>query len=169
MVRAKLRTAAVLVLAATVVAIGIGGLLHQAWATAPHQKGGPEKEQAREKEIAELVRGLAPADVKWDGQWIGIVAHLDSERAKRLGAIGEPAIPALIRAVSDREKFASAHAILTMIASGSMPDFVPCGNGIAVEIPAKGPVVIDRAQRVNLQRRWQKWYEMNPRPQQLPD
>jgi RNA polymerase sigma factor (sigma-70 family) len=136
----------------------------------PEQKvHGPEMKQASKKEITELVKGLCQADVKWDGQWIGIVAILHSERARRLGAIGEPAIPELIQAMSDKEKFASAHAILTMIASGGQPkDLVPCANGIVVDLPAEGPVSINPAQRFDLKRRWQKWYETSPRPKSLP-
>jgi RNA polymerase sigma factor (sigma-70 family) len=75
-------------------------------------------DEAKAKEIMDLVRELSMADVSWDGQWFGIVATLQSERAKRLAAVGEPAIPDLIRAMADEKKFASAHAILTTIAFG---------------------------------------------------
>jgi RNA polymerase sigma factor (sigma-70 family) len=169
--KVKIATAAFLAVAA--LGMGVGGLLRQAPAAGQPQAAPaaprPETKQGGKMEIAELVRGLSPADVRWDGQWVGIVAILRGERAKRLGAIGEPAIPELIQAMSDGEKFAPAHAILTMLASGGRPDDpVVCNNGIAVFLPADGPVSIDPAQRFELKRRWQKWYERSPRPKELP-
>jgi hypothetical protein len=132
-------------------------------------RASPEKKQPSEKEITELVRGLSKDDVTWSGQWIGIVAFLNTNRAKKLGAIGEPAIPELIKVMSEKEQFASAHAILTKIATGSPPDFVLCNNHwIGVFIPADGPITIDPAQRFDLKRRWQKWQETSPRPKSLP-
>jgi hypothetical protein len=127
------------------------------------------KTKVADKEIEELVRGLSQADVKWDGQYLGIVAHLHSERAKKLGAIGDPAVPALVKALADKERFASAHAILAMIASGSPPEYVLFNDyPIAVFLPADGKTFIDPAQRFDLQRRWQKWLETNPRPKSSP-
>jgi RNA polymerase sigma factor (sigma-70 family) len=127
------------------------------------------KPRVADKEIEDLVRGLSQADVKWDGQYFGIVAHLQSERAKKLGAIGEPAIPALIKALTDKDRFASAHAILAMIASGSPPEYVLFnGYPIDVFLPADGKTFIDPAQRFDLKRRWQKWLETSPSPKKLP-
>jgi RNA polymerase sigma factor (sigma-70 family) len=131
---------------------------------APGEKG----REPGEKEIRDLVRGLSQADVKWSGQWIGFVAHLQSDRARKLGAIGAPAIPALIEALSDKDRFASAHAILTMIAFGGVPELIPCNNGIFIDIPADGPIRIDAKQRFELKRRWEKWHQTSPRPKRLP-
>ena len=130
---------------------------------------GAEKARASKRESAKLVRGLTQADVRWDGQYLGITAVLQSKRAKRLAAIGAPAVPELIQAMSDKEKFASAHALLTLIASGGKAgDPVICNNGIAVYLPAEGPVSIDPAQRFELQKRWEKWSKRTPRPKALP-
>jgi RNA polymerase sigma factor (sigma-70 family) len=184
MLRTKIRAAALALLAVAVLGMGLGGLLgamqaaerakagaSQPAAPGPEKKGeGPERRPAGNREIAGLVQGLSQADVAWDGQWLGIVAVLRSARARRLAAIGAPAVPELIRALSDERKFASAHAILTKIASGGQPagDLVPCANGIVVHLPAEEPVSIDPAQRFELKRRWQKWYETSPRPRSLP-
>jgi hypothetical protein len=121
----------------------------------------------KQREAATLVRGLGEADVSWDGQYIGIVAHLRSERAKRLAAIGEPAIPALIHALGNERQYASAHAILTDI-SRVQHTFVPY-NGLRVNFTADGKRVFYPDDRPVLARRWQRWYAARPRPRALPE
>src|SRR5262249_44951072 len=106
-------------------------------------------------------------DVSWDGQWVGIVAYLRSDRAKRLAAIGEPAVPELIKALAAKEKYASAHAILTQI-SNVKYEAVPY-NGLRVTFHSDGKREFCPEDRTALARRWQQWYSASPRPKTLPE
>jgi hypothetical protein len=118
------------------------------------------------QQIKPLVNELTNSDVKWDGQYIGIVATLNSNRAKRLLEIGEPAIPELIAAISDESKFAAAHAILTYISKVEFTT-IPW-NGLEVDLTPDGKTVFNPDQRFDLAKRWHQWYTSTPRPNTLP-
>ena len=78
----------------------------------------------------------------WDGQFVGIVAHLKSDRARRLATIGTPAIPELVAALSDWSKTASAHAVLLTMISRVERETVPY-NGLRVTFTADGRTLFD--------------------------
>ncbi|HBR73492.1 MAG TPA: hypothetical protein DEA78_07185 [Cyanobacteria bacterium UBA11159] len=124
-----------------------------------------EKEE-REREVKQLVKELTNNDITWDGQDIGIVAILKSNRAKRLVEIGEPAIPELIAAMSDESKFAVAHVILTYISKVEFTT-IPW-NGLEVNLSFDGRTLFNPDQRFDLVKRWHQWYRSTPRPNTLP-
>ena len=61
------------------------------------------------------VERLRNDEVRWDGTWAGLVPHTEGRNGKSLLELGERAIPALVAALDDPEKFAAAHVLLTLI------------------------------------------------------
>ncbi len=118
-----------------------------------------------EKKVKTLVKELTNSDIKWDGQDIGIMATLNTNRSRQLLQIGEPAIPELIAAISDESKFASAHVILTYISKVEFTT-IPW-NGLEVNFTADGKTVFKSEQRFDLVKKWHKWYTSMPRPNTL--
>jgi hypothetical protein len=114
------------------------------------------------------IRALSNSDIEWHGTAQGFYASLRTERAKRLaGADAKAMIGRLLPALSEADKFAAAHVLLTSLSHVEYSSF-PNWNGLRVDIRQDGAVVIDEEQRHELARRWQRWYQMNPRPPTLP-
>jgi len=119
-------------------------------------------------ELDELVEGLSNADVVWDGTNLGLAPTVTSPTGERLVRLGLAAGRHLVAAMSDPDRFVVAHVILTRgsgVAFGAYPEW----NGLAVSLTADGGVDIDPAQRSVLARRWQRWFDTDPHPRQLPD
>jgi hypothetical protein len=110
---------------------------------------------------------LSNADLQWDGTYVGLRAAVDSAEADRIRQRGDRAVPELIAALADEDRFAVAHVLLTEITRISHERF-PTWNGLAVDIAADGTVTVEPAQRFDLARRWQRWYGTEPRPDRLP-
>jgi hypothetical protein len=117
-----------------------------------------------EEETESLVGSLANADVRWDGTPVGLSPAL-SESARAVLDRGDAAFPALIDALRDESRFAVAHVLLTLM-SGVRHGTVPW-NGLDVDLNADGTARIDPAQRERLERRWRRWMESTPRPDEL--
>ena len=114
------------------------------------------------------IRDLSNSDVEWHGTPEGLYAALATERAKRIAkADAATAIPELINALSDANKFVAAHVLLTSL-SGVEYSAFPSWNSLQVDIKADGQIIIDSEQRHELVRRWQRWYQTNPHPSTLP-
>jgi hypothetical protein len=114
------------------------------------------------------IGNLSNSDVEWHGTAEGFHAALATERAKRLAkADAEAIVPELINALFDANKFVAAHVLLTSLSSVEYSAF-PSWNGLQVDIQADGHTIIDSEQRHELARRWQRWYQTNPRPSTLP-
>jgi RNA polymerase sigma factor (sigma-70 family) len=131
------------------------------------QPSGETKADKQAREAQELVKGLTMKDVQWNFGTLGIMAIMKSDRAKRLVEIGEPAIPALISAMSDKNRYAPAHAILTEISKVSCKT-IPY-NGMSITMTADNKIVLVPQERKHLAQRWQRWYHTKPRPTTLPD
>jgi hypothetical protein len=127
----------------------------------------PRDRGTQARQAKELVRGLSRADVEWHFGTLGISAYLTSDRAQKLRKIGEPAIPELIRALGDVDKYPSAHAILTEI-SGVEYRNIPY-NGMSVTCTAANEILFRPEERFRLEQRWQRWYSSRPIPKTLPD
>ena len=113
------------------------------------------------------VEDLSNDDVQWHGTAEGLHAAWATDRARRLAAMNPEAIvPELITALSDAEKFAAAHALLTSLTGVQYTAF-PSWNGLRVDIGVDGHATIDPAQRHGLARRWQHWRDTIPRPSAL--
>jgi hypothetical protein len=114
------------------------------------------------------ISDLSNGDVEWHGTAEGLYAALATERARRLAKTDAVAIiPELINALSDANKFVASHVLLTSLSHVEYSAF-PSWNGLQVDIQPDGQIVINSEQRHELARRWQHWYQTNPRPSALP-
>jgi hypothetical protein len=114
------------------------------------------------------ISDLSNDDVEWHGTPEGLYAAVATERAKRLAKADAAAtIPELINALSDANKFAAAHVLLTSLSRVEYSAF-PSWNGLQVDTEADGQIIIDSEQRHELVLRWQRWYQTNPHPSTLP-
>jgi hypothetical protein len=117
--------------------------------------------------MSQLVEEITNTDVKWNGNYVGLSPILTNDAAKRLIELGEQAIPSVLVALSDPDKFVTAHVILTQVSKVEYQAF-PAWNGLVVDVAADGSVNIDPDQRLDLVRRWERWYQTKPRPKALP-
>lgn len=127
------------------------------------------EQEAAATEADRLARELRNADIRWDGTYFGIMPQLATERAQRLLLLGEAAIPALLAALDDQERFAAAHVLLTEISGVEFAASAGQYNGLKVELPASGAATLDPAQRAELTARWRKWSMASPRAPTLPE
>ncbi len=109
---------------------------------------------------------LSNADVRWEGTAVGLEPTLTGEAA-RLLKMGDGALPELMQALSDPDKYVGAHVVLTKL-SGVEYESFPAWNGLEVILAADGTVRIDPAQQAVLIKRWQRWYQTLPHPTALP-
>lgn len=117
--------------------------------------------------MSTLTAKLSNADVRWDGTLSGLTPTLTGEAATQLLQLGDQAVPELLEALSDPDKFVAAHVILTRL-SGVQYQAFPAWNGLEVVLAADGTVSIDPAQQPVLIERWQRWYQTRPHPTALP-
>lgn len=117
--------------------------------------------------MSTLIEILSNADVRWDGTIVGLTPTLTGEAARQLLDMGDEAVPELLEALSDPDKFVSAHVILTKL-SGVEYQAFPAWNDLEVVLAADGTVSIDPAQQPVLIERWQRWYKTQPHPAALP-
>jgi hypothetical protein len=94
--------------------------------------------------------------VEWHGTRYGLMPRLSAE-AERIAARGEEAIPGLLHALRDPDRFVAAHVLLTQIAGDEYETF-PSWNGLRVSLEPDDGVAVDPGQREQLARRWQGWY-----------
>ena len=110
---------------------------------------------------------LTNTDVRWTGDYVGLSPVLSGDAGARAAELGQADIPDLLAALSDPGRFVVAHVILTRL-SGVEYQAFPDWNGLAVELGADGTTRIDPGQRTELARRWEHWYQTEPRPGALP-
>ncbi len=102
--------------------------------------------------LADHVAALRNDDISWDGTWIGLWPRL-SDRAARIEAFGDAAIPLLKSALENEDQYVAAHVLLTCLTG---EPFCPSGgkyNGLAVALYADGRTVI-HDQRASIRQRW---------------
>jgi hypothetical protein len=114
------------------------------------------------------IRGLSNGDVVWDGNTFGLHPAIESDAAKAARAQGAAAIPGLLEALDDPDRFVAAHVVLTQVAGVTYSAF-PAWNGLAVLLEADGTTEIDPGQRAVLARRWRRWVGESPRQAALPE
>lgn len=119
-------------------------------------------------EADRLAREIRNTDIQWDGTYVGLMPRLATERANRLLTLGEAAIPSLLAALDDAERFAAAHVLLTRISGVEFEAGAGQYNGLRVELLANGAAKLDPAQRAELAARWRKWSVATPRMPRLP-
>jgi hypothetical protein len=116
--------------------------------------------------VSALIANLSNADVQWHGTPIGLMPIL-SGAANQLLEMGYEAVPGLLNALSDPDKYVGAHVVLTKI-SGVQYQAFPAWNGLEVVLAADGTASIDPDQQPVLIRRWRSWYHAEPHPAALP-
>jgi len=105
--------------------------------------------------------------IQWHGTRYGLMPSL-SEEAERIVRQGEVAIPALMHALRDPDRFVTAHVLLTRI-TGVQHESFPSWNGLEISLESNGEVEFAADQRERLARRWQRWYSVEPPPDALAD
>lgn len=118
--------------------------------------------------MAELIQNISNDDIRWDANFAGLAPTVTGDAATHLPEIGENAVAELLIALSDPEKFVSAHVLLTQM-TGMEHEVFPTWNGLTVDIQADGTVDIPSGQRSVLANRWRKWHQISPRPRKLPE
>jgi hypothetical protein len=117
--------------------------------------------------VTTLLADLSNSNVQWDGNRFGLMPTLSGAAANQLLDMGPAALPALLEALSDPDKFVSAHVVLTKLSGVEYQSF-PAWNGLEVILSADGTVSIDPAQQPVLIERWRRWYQTEPHPAVLP-
>ena len=105
-------------------------------------------------------------DVVWDTNYFGMAPTVPQSAIDRVFELGEAAIPELIDALADPDRFVAAHILLTQV-SGVEYEVEDSWNGLEVELAATGEATIDAEQRHRLTERWRVWHEASPRPRTL--
>ncbi len=135
---------AVIVLVAAVTAFGC---------EQPAPSDGQDK-AAADPSAARHAKAMTNADIRWDGQTLGLTAQVKGEPARKLLKIGQPATDALRASLDDANKFAAAHVVLTRIHIESPRITAGEWNGLRVKLLADGTTQIDPAQRAALKKYW---------------
>jgi hypothetical protein len=117
--------------------------------------------------MQQSIRALSNDQVAWEGGPSGLAPTLIGEAAEKLAEKRDQAIPALVAALSDPDRFVAAHILLTRL-SGVEHSAFPAWNGLVVDLRADGTVALDLAQRFTLARRWERWARASPHPKTLP-
>lgn len=110
---------------------------------------------------------LTTIRVEWEGREEGLTPIFVEGNPEAILELKEKAIRDLIDALSDKHLFVSAHVLLTQI-SGIEYQAFPTWNGLKVEMASDGTVTINPDQRYESARRWERWYQTEPRPKELP-
>ena len=105
-------------------------------------------------------------DVTWDANFLGLAPSVPQSATEQAFELGDAAIPELIEALADPERFVAAHVLLTQV-SGVEYEVEESWNGLEVELAPTGEARIDPEQRHHLADRWRAWHEASPRPKSL--
>lgn len=117
--------------------------------------------------MSQLIECISNADVVWEADFAGLAPTVTGGEARRILEADESPIADLLPALSDPEKFVAAHVLLTRLTRVDYESF-PTWNGLAVDIAADGTATIPSGQCHTLARRWHRWHQTTPRPNQLP-
>lgn len=138
-----------------------------ACAPRPAEKDGARRAASRPS-LPELIQALSNQQVLWDGSPVGYMPFLQGEAPQRVLEQGGAALPALLDALEDPERFVVAHVLLTHLAGVRYQAF-PRWNGLALELREDLPPAVEPSQRFALEKRWRRWAASHPRPDTLPD
>ena len=103
---------------------------------------------------AALVAMLTNADVKWDGNTLGLSPSIEGKAAKQLLDLGKQATPVLRKTLSDPGKFAAAHVLLTEIETTEYEVSASHWNKLKVDLNADGTVDLHPEQIDDIKTMW---------------
>jgi hypothetical protein len=108
---------------------------------------------------ADLVAKLDNGMVKFHGEYLGLRPEIRDDAAKKVRCLGEAAIPLLVEAMRDPQRYVIAHALLTRMSDEPYKVSAAHFNGLHVDIWPDGKVEYDEKDQPVLETRWRKWLE----------
>jgi len=115
-----------------------------------------EKADLLRAEAKTLVARLSNSDIIWDGDWIGILVKRKSKVAQSVLDLGDEATEELVKALDDKDRFAAAHVLLTLIHEVQHKRTAGMWNGLKVRLHADGRQEVFPEQIPNLKALWSK-------------
>jgi hypothetical protein len=102
------------------------------------------------------VAKIKNSDISWDGTYVGLIPRITGAGSAEVLKVGDAAVPALIGALDEPDKFAAAHVLLTQIqmAGVDRPLSASQWNGLRVDLSADGSVRVYPEQREELKAFW---------------
>ncbi len=109
---------------------------------------------ASKSDPTDLVALLANTDIRWDGTYLGLHPFVEGKSAKQLLGLGKQASPALRKALSNPDKFAAAHVLLTQIEKKEYQMSASHWNNLKVDLHADGTVNLHLEQIDKIKAMW---------------
>ncbi len=106
---------------------------------------------------------ISNADVAWDGTYFGLFPSLHGASLK-VSPEDISAVPALVDALSDPQRFVAAHVLLTQICGGEYALSAAAWSGLSVRLLSDGRAEISEQQIPKLQQLWSSRPCPNPPP-----
>ncbi len=102
------------------------------------------------------VSAIRNSDISWDGNLLGLMPQIHGSGSKKVLELGKAAVPDLVRALDDPDRFAAAHVLLTEIEMAGVSRRLDAAqwNGMRVELFADGSVRLHPEQREELKAFW---------------
>ena len=110
--------------------------------------------QAPNEDLQLQISQLANSDIIWEGTTFGLYPAIMDKAAQNILKQGERAAPGLRDALSDPDKFAAAHVLLTMIGKKEFPASAEHWNGLRVDLEADGTVKLHPEQMAEIKKTW---------------
>ncbi len=107
------------------------------------------------KDTEQLLLNMRNSDVKWDGNFIGLLPKLNGPTLA-LQKIDEPVEPLLVEALLDEERYVAAHVLLTVRAEYPITISAEDWNGLHVQLLADGTVTYQGNDLDVLHQQWIK-------------
>jgi hypothetical protein len=96
-------------------------------------------------------------NVKWDGTLLGLDPQIVRPASVELESLGDAAVPHLLRALHDPQRYAAAHVLLTRIAGEPYSADAEGWNGLRVSLHADGRVDVFAEDIPALAQKWDAW------------
>lgn len=110
--------------------------------------------RAPNEELQLHISQLKNSDIIWEGTSFGLYPAIMDKEAQIILKQGEAAAPGLRGALSDTNKFAIAHVLLTMIVKKEFPASAEHWNGLRVDLAADGTVKLHPEQMDQIKKMW---------------
>jgi hypothetical protein len=111
---------------------------------------------AEKVDLRALVSALHNQDIHWDGMIGGLLAEVEGDAAKSIMARDDPAaIPLLMRALTDEDKFVAAHVLLSTLTRIRGKVNASTWDGLHVTLNANGTTEFRTSDMPELLQQWQ--------------